>query len=168
MAEEVQLWKRIIQRDPAAFEVLFKEYHSRLSRFARIYVPTMGAADDVVQESFLELWKRPHGFDPSRGSLKQYLFGIARKRAAQLRRREHSRQIEQHRALTIKSNEDAISLKDALVKLDINDYSLIWLREVEGYSYSELSHILDRPIGTVKSQLFTARENLRRLWLHRR
>jgi RNA polymerase sigma-70 factor (ECF subfamily) len=168
MGEELQLWERIVQRDPIAFELLFKKYHSRLSRFARIYVSASGAADDVTQECFLELWKRPYGFDPARGSLEQYLFGIARRQAAQLRRRGRSRDPQASTTLLTEGNEDAISIKDAFEQLDIDDQTLLWLREVEGYAYSELARILDRPIGTIKSQLFSARENLRRVWLHRR
>jgi RNA polymerase sigma-70 factor (ECF subfamily) len=41
---------------------------------------------------------------------------------------------------------------------------VLWLREVEGYSYDELSQILGTPLGTIKSRLFAAREELRKIW----
>lgn len=55
-------------------------------------------------------------------------------------------------------------MKDAFDQLDSDSRSVLWLREVEGYSYEELAQILDIPMGTVKSRLFTAREELRRVW----
>jgi RNA polymerase sigma-70 factor (ECF subfamily) len=55
-------------------------------------------------------------------------------------------------------------LNDALQQLDPELRNALWLREVEGYSYDELSRILDIPLGTVKSRLFSAREQLRRIW----
>lgn len=55
-------------------------------------------------------------------------------------------------------------LKDAMQQLDPELRNVLWLREVEGYSYEELSRLLDIPLGTVKSRLFTAREQLRRIW----
>jgi RNA polymerase sigma-70 factor (ECF subfamily) len=42
--------------------------------------------------------------------------------------------------------------------------NVLWLREVEGYSYDELARILDVSLGTVKSRLFSAREELRSVW----
>jgi RNA polymerase sigma-70 factor (ECF subfamily) len=41
---------------------------------------------------------------------------------------------------------------------------MLWLREVEGYSYQELAEMLAIPLGTVRSRLFAAREELRRVW----
>ena len=55
-------------------------------------------------------------------------------------------------------------MMDALHRLPEEQRSLLWLREVEGQSYAELAEILDIPIGTVRSRLFTARETLRQVW----
>lgn len=55
-------------------------------------------------------------------------------------------------------------LADALDKVDPEKRALLWLREVEGYSYQELAEMLAIPVGTVRSRLFAAREQLRRVW----
>jgi RNA polymerase sigma-70 factor (ECF subfamily) len=167
MVGELVCWEKIVQHDAAAFELLFNAYHAQLERFAQVYLGVRNSAEDVVQESFLELWKRPKGFDPDRGSLKQYLFGITRKRAAQINRRERSRPYEHDRVLAPRSENQVFTLNNALEHLDVDAKSLIWLREVEGYSYAELAQILDKPIGTIKSQLFSAREDLRQIWFGR-
>jgi RNA polymerase sigma-70 factor (ECF subfamily) len=57
-------------------------------------------------------------------------------------------------------------MRDGLMRLDADERGLLWLREVEGYSYEELAEILGVPLGTVKSRLFTARESLRRIWMN--
>jgi RNA polymerase sigma-70 factor (ECF subfamily) len=55
-------------------------------------------------------------------------------------------------------------MSDALQQLEPDLRNVLWLREVEGYSYDELASILGLPLGTVKSRLFSAREQLRRVW----
>ncbi len=59
-------------------------------------------------------------------------------------------------------------MADALSHLDPEQRALLWLREVEGQSYEELAEILGIPVGTVKSRLFTAREELRGIWNSKR
>ena len=53
---------------------------------------------------------------------------------------------------------------DAFGRLPKEQRTLLWLREVEGQSYAELAEILGIPVGTVRSRLFAAREELRRVW----
>ena len=53
---------------------------------------------------------------------------------------------------------------NALEQVDPDTRSLLWLREVEGYSHQELAAMLGIPLGTVKSRLFAGREQLRRIW----
>src|SRR5205807_8338210 len=60
--------------------------------------------------------------------------------------------------------ETASLVADALARLPQEGRSLIWLREVEGYSYAELAETLEIPIGTVRSRLFGVREELRKIW----
>jgi RNA polymerase sigma-70 factor, ECF subfamily len=133
-------------------------------RFLRIYLGNTPIVDDVAQETFLQLWRRPAGFDPSRSTIGTYLFGIARKRAADFWRSHRPADSIPADAAVEESQASALLLKDALQRLDPESRSVLWLREVEGYSYDELARILDVPLGTVKSRLFTAREQLRRVW----
>jgi len=51
-----------------------------------------------------------------------------------------------------------------LARLTAERRSLLWLREVEGQTYTELAAIMDIPVGTVRSRLFAAREALRTIW----
>jgi RNA polymerase sigma-70 factor, ECF subfamily len=53
---------------------------------------------------------------------------------------------------------------DAFARLDADQRSLLWLREVEGQSYADLAGILGIPVGTVRSRLAAARRKLRQIW----
>jgi RNA polymerase sigma-70 factor, ECF subfamily len=69
------------RRDPAAFERIYAAHFVRVRDFLRIYLGGGTIVEDVAQETFLHFWKRPNGFNPARSSIREYLFGIARKRA---------------------------------------------------------------------------------------
>jgi RNA polymerase sigma-70 factor (ECF subfamily) len=165
MPGDEELWNKLSRRDAQAFEGFYRENSPRLHRFVKVWVGSSQAADDVAQETFLQLWKLPNGFDPSRSTLKAYVFGIARKRAADWWR--HHRPAGEPSPAPAESVVDegcTLLLTDAISRLDPQARSVLWLREVEGYSYEELSEIFEIPLGTVKSRLFAAREQLRRMW----
>jgi RNA polymerase sigma-70 factor (ECF subfamily) len=124
----------------------------------------MQTAEDVAQETFLQLWRRPNGFHPEKGSLRAYLFGIGRKRAAEWWRQRKPTADELETEQRDCKTETSSLVDDVFSRLGIDERALLWLREVEGQSYAELAEILDIPVGTVKSRLFTAREELRRIW----
>lgn len=162
MADDQTVWQGIVSRERAAFELLFRLYNLPLRVFLRRCLGCSEVADDVVQDTFLQLWKRPNGFDPARGTLKKYLFGIARKQAVHRRKEWLAVEAELPEPATAISRMG--DLDEALLRLEPDDRALLWLREVEGYSYAELSEILSVPMGTVKSRLFSARAALRRVW----
>jgi RNA polymerase sigma-70 factor (ECF subfamily) len=153
-------------RDSSVFERAYLDHFSRVRGFLRVYLGNAAAVDDVAQDTFLQLWLHPSRFDPARSSLKTYLLGIARKKAADWWR--HSQpNVEAGPQQVFESQGESLALQDALARLDPHLRNVLWLREAEGYSYEELAGILDIPLGTVKSRLFAAREELRRIW-HRR
>jgi RNA polymerase sigma-70 factor, ECF subfamily len=151
------------QHDPAAFEQLYGEHASQVRNFLRFCTRDHAAADDLMQETFLQIWRRPDAFDPQRSGIRAYLLGIARKKAADWWRRNKTEAAQPTRAATIRS-EFQLEFADALETLAPDLRIALWLREIEGYSYAELADILEIPLGTVRSRLFAAREQLRLIW----
>ena len=117
-----------------------------------------------MQETFTQMWRRPHGFQPERGTLRAYLFGIGRKRASDWWRKQTPQESAGEKEGRSASAENNSIISDALRRLPEEQRSLLWLREIEGQSYSELAVILNVPVGTVRSRLFAAREALRKIW----
>jgi RNA polymerase sigma-70 factor (ECF subfamily) len=164
MQEDEALWTQVNRRSPSAFEQVYRDNFGRVRSFLRVYLGNSSIVDDVAQDTFLQFWRRPDGFDPSRSTLKTYLLGIARKRAADWWRHQRPSEDSVPEAQNADADSGTLLLKDAMQQLDPELRNVLWLREVEGYSYEELSRLLDIPLGTVKSRLFTAREQLRRIW----
>ena len=117
---------------------------------------------------YLQTSTAPNGFHPERGPLRAYLCGIARKRAADWRRKQGPSDPGTDNKVGVCQTETVSIMGDALRRLSEEQRKLLWLREVEGHSYEEIAVILEIPVGTVKSRLFAAREALRRIWLNTR
>lgn len=164
MADDRELWKKFINGDGAAFDTWYRDMAPRLRVFLRHVVRDQQAAEDVMQETFTQLWRNPYRFDPDRGSLRAYLFGIARKHSAEWWRKQKPEERLGVEPSLQTGIEAASMVNEAFGRLPLEQQSLLWLREVEGQSYTELAVILDIPIGTVRSRLFAAREALRAAW----
>ena len=164
MLDHPDIAKKIALRDPDAFEALYRECAPRLLTYLRQLLGHRQAAQDVMQNTFTELWKRPGSFDPQRGTLRAWLFGAARRQAAEWWRHHHASDPLDFEAAGANRTEASSIMADALQRLPEEQRTLLWLREVEGHSYAELAAVLNVPIGTVRSRLFTAREALRGIW----
>jgi len=167
LATDRELWEQIRSRNEDAFEAFYRDNAGRLCAYLRQIVGNLHVAEDLMQETFTQIWRSPNGFRPEVGPFRSYLFGVGRKRAAQWWR-------SQGRVPEVRPEKDASEfgegaagcslIADAFAHLSEEQQSLMWLREVEGQSYAELATILQIPLGTVKSRLFAAREELRRIW----
>lgn len=163
MADDRELWESICRGDARTFEAFYRENAPRVQSFLKHLLGSEQGAEEVAQETFLQLWTRPNGFRPD-ASLRAYLYGIARKCAAEWWRQHGPaadgivENIERPKA------EVRSLIADAFSRLNADQRSLLWLREVEGQSYEELAEILGIPVGTVRSRLSAARHELRQIW----
>jgi RNA polymerase sigma-70 factor, ECF subfamily len=164
LPDDREAWERICRGDAGAFEAFYREHGPRLEAFLRQVVGNRQAAEDVMQETFAQIWRRPNGFAPERGTLRAYLFGAARKRAAEWWRKHGEPNAAAPDEPSACTTETSSLVGDAFQRLPEEQRALLWLREVEGQSYAELAAILEIPVGTVRSRLFTAREELRKVW----
>ena len=164
MADDRELWERICLGDERAFDAFYRANGSKLVAFLRQILGSPQVAEDVMQETFAKIWERPNGFNPERGTLRAYLFGAGRKRAAEWWRSQGHRDAPVLNEPAESKTETISLVGDAFARLPEERRTLIWLREVEGHSYAELAEILEIPVGTVRSRLFAAREELRKIW----
>jgi RNA polymerase sigma-70 factor, ECF subfamily len=161
--DDRELWKKISEGNAPAFDAFYRDSGPRLRAFLRHLLPSEQEAEDIMQDTFIQLWRRPQGFSPERGSLRGYLFGIGRKLAAEWWRRQKQTD-ELNQESVPWQTEMSLLVADAFNRISSEQRALLWLREVEGQSYAELAAILEIPIGTVRSRLFAAREALRHVW----
>jgi RNA polymerase sigma-70 factor (ECF subfamily) len=130
-------------------------------------------AEDVLQDVYLTVWNKAHGFDPARASPVTWLATIARNRAIDRRRamtpRLADRPMEEAFEVAdggpdaldaLESGDDARRLKDCLGTLEPKARDAIVSAFYGGRTYEELAHLAGQPLGTVKS---TIRRGLMRL-----
>src|ERR1700686_2516915 len=168
LADDREISKRISQGDADSFDAFYRENAPRLQVFLRQIIGNPQAAEDIVQETFTQIWNRPNGFQPERAPLRAYLYGIGRKRAADWWRKQRPSNQASEDQVSVCQAETVSIVGDAFRRLAAEQRTLLWLREVEGQSYAELAVILEIPVGTVRSRLFAAREALRKVWLSTR
>jgi RNA polymerase sigma-70 factor, ECF subfamily len=164
LSDDRELWRQICRGNAEAFDAFYRGNAPRLQAFLRQMVNSPQVAEDIMQEVFTKVWCRPNGFQPERGTLRAYLYGIGRKSAAEWWRRQSPGVVAAESDATASRTETISIVGDAFARLSLEQRTLLWLREVEGQSYAELAQSLDIPVGTVRSRLFAAREALRRIW----
>jgi hypothetical protein len=89
LADERELWEKIRERDADAFDVLYRENAPPLRAYLVQHLGDRQAAEDVLQEMFSQIWTRPNGFQPERGTIRKPIStAIARNHAAEWRRKQ--------------------------------------------------------------------------------
>jgi RNA polymerase sigma-70 factor, ECF subfamily len=176
-----RLLRRMLTGDEDAFADLYRSKHPAIYRFALHMSGNAALAEDVTQEVFMALIREPGRFDPTRGSLGAFLFGIARNH---LRKRwEQERRLvpiagesyesddfaafvgssNGHGAASASAFDDLESLdtigrvRRAISTLPENYREVVVLCELEEMSYEEAAAALSCPVGTVRSRLHRAR-----------
>jgi RNA polymerase sigma factor (sigma-70 family) len=150
-------------------QAAFDQYSQALYDFLFRMTRRADLAEDLTQETFLNLVRTPERFDPSRGSAKAYLFAVARNLALK-HYRDHSQE-EQMGDVELqtwstdprKPLDAGAAIAAAVSSLPALQQEALILFEYEGATLQEIAQIAGTDIGTVKSRLHRARGRLKRL-----
>ena len=184
---ESQLIKKLGQGDHSAFEFVVREYGGYLLSVARQYVKDSDEAQDVVQESYLQLYKNISKFR-GESSLKSWLHKITINNALMKIRKnvrlneissevkidsddfdENGKRLENTQTISISADEvyanDELrsTIQQHIMSLPIAYRNVLLLRDIEGYSIAETAELLKISPASVKTGLHRARNKLKKL-----
>lgn len=160
---------------PEALQEAYRRNAGPVWALANRLLGDRSRAEDVTQEIFLDLWKAPEKYDPSRGSLRTYLLTRTHSKAVDLirsetsrRRREDTDIVRMNAAIDDLEREVldvamAAEVKKAFEELPENEKTVIELAYFKGHTYRETARLLNEPEGTVKSRIRSALVHLRSL-----
>jgi RNA polymerase sigma-70 factor (ECF subfamily) len=180
--QDGELIQRIVQGELKAFDELFKKYQSSVYRFACYLTQNRIEADDLFQDA----WLRVVRYLPTSSHIRDFktwiLTIVANLHKDELRKKKIRRIYLFHRSDRSKPQSDqlekldyeshpivpnesdrvdiGLALNEAIVALPIKQRRVFVLKEIEGLKHSEISEILNVPIGTIKSLFHRAIKNL--------
>jgi RNA polymerase sigma-70 factor (ECF subfamily) len=148
-------------------EQAFDHYHQAVFSFAYRLTGRTDLAEDITQECFLAFVKAPGRFDEGRGTVKTYLFAIARNLAFKNGRDSRfEAQFDSGDPLETedpRQNIETSSLVErAVAELPPLQREALILFEYEGFTLEEIAGVAAVDSGTIKSRLHRARERLKR------
>ncbi len=176
LSDDRELYRQLTKGSVAAFSALYQRYQAPIFRFAWHMSGNSATAEDITQEVFLLLIRNPANYDPAKGSVAGYLFGIARNLTR--RRLDRTRLDEPLAEDWAEGNEAALAddtdlvgdltraellqcLQKAILALPELYREVVVLCDLAEMSYPEVAAVLQCPPGTVASRLHRARVMLR-------
>ena len=171
-AAELLLLEKIRRGDRGAFEALYRAYHPRLTRFLLRLVRRPQLVEEALNDTLMVVWQRPDSFHGG-SKLSTWIFAIAYRKAMKaLGRFDDPREDPDgfERADEGPGPEDNSAgvlrrdlLARALDELSPAHRAVVDLTYYHELDYNEIARILDCPVGTVKTRMFHARRQLRRI-----
>ena len=176
-SNELSIIDRFKKGEDSAFEELVLKYQDRIYNLCRHMLGNTHEAEDAAQDTFIKAYQKLKKFKPE-ASLYTWLYHIAVNTCLDYKKRPL------WESLFRKSDEDkeyileplsdepspeklyeskqlGLALRKSLGKLSLKLRTVIILKEIEGLSYEEIADILEVSIGTVKSRISRAREELK-------
>ena len=155
---------RTTANESVSMSELYRKHRAQALRIARRILRDPAEAEDVVQEVFVRLWSQPGaGFD-GRSAWSTWLYRImVNSSINQLRARRRRAKLDASREAPLSPEELAVTnqmrelFAKALKEVGGRQEQVVWMREIRGFSYPEIAHMLQIPEGTVKSTLHRAR-----------
>ncbi|GGN99054.1 RNA polymerase sigma factor [Saccharibacillus kuerlensis] len=174
-AEDLQLIRRIADRDAGALEHLYDIYERPVYAFAYRLLNDAMAAEEAVQELFLRIWNNAERYDSSHGKLSTWMFALARNISIDMLRRRNARAaavpVEDEQLntvidetsdteLAVERTLEGEQIRSALDQLGEEQQQVIDLIYYKGLTQQEVSDRCAIPLGTVKSRVRLALKQL--------
>ena len=169
---EPELVHLLRQKEETAFRYLYDHYAGALNGVILQIIPDQALASDVLQEVFLNIWRRIDSYDAAKGRLFTWMLNIARNAAIDMTRSKAYQNSQKNRELdsnvhigTEGSNTslDHIGLSKVIGQLKEEHRVLIDLAYLKGYTHEEIAKLQEIPLGTVKTRIRAALLQLRKL-----
>jgi RNA polymerase sigma-70 factor, ECF subfamily len=179
MVEELNAIHLIAQGDSGALRFLYERYATGVLALLSRMLGSAAEAEEQLQEVFVVLWREAARFDPERGSLRAWLYTMARRRALDLIRARQSRpqpgsdedvsqsptraneKTEETPEKNVSAKQRANAVSEAISQLPPKQREVLDLAYFQGLSQYEIASKLNVPIGTIKSRVRDAMIRLR-------
>ncbi|GAA3650963.1 RNA polymerase sigma-70 factor [Flavivirga jejuensis] len=164
--------KNIKKGNRKAFRVLFERYYKKLLDYAVTYTHNLHEAEDIVQQTFITLWKNRLKINTEK-SVKSYLYRITYNTYIDTYRKQKKRDAFfnelKEQALRERITEDPealekriIKLKNIIETLPEQCKQILYMNKFQGLKYKEISEQLDISVKTVESHMYTAYKKIRK------
>lgn len=169
---EEELVSLLKNKDSKAFSYLYDNYSAALyGVILRILKQDVGAAEDILQDSFLKIWNKIEMYNASKGTLFTWMINISRNSAIDALRtikRVPVHSINDHLSVIdmehqFESKEDKIGLKEVVSRMKAEHKIIIDLAYFGGFTQDEIAKKLNMPLGTVKTRTRAALLELRKI-----
>lgn len=168
---EVELVALLQQRNNQAFTYLYDNYSGALYGIINQIVPDRESANDVLQEVFINIWRKIGTYDLSKGRLFTWMLNIARNASIDkirskawqndLKNQSIPEDVNNLESHLIRPNMDNLGFRKIVGRLREEQRTLIELSYFQGYTHEEIAKGLSIPLGTVKTRIRTALLQLR-------
>jgi RNA polymerase sigma-70 factor (ECF subfamily) len=159
--------------DEGAMRTLYNRHHVRVFRFVTRLVGDATAAEDIVSEAFIDVWRQADRFE-GRSAVSTWIMSIARYKALSMRRRRQDAELDEKVAESVADEnhdpEEAMlemdrsaQLRDCLKQLSPEHREIVDLVYYHDKTIEEVAEITGAPKNTVKTRMFYARKRLAQL-----
>lgn len=179
IASETALIGQLRKEDEKALGVLFQKYGGALKGIIFRIVLSQESSEDVLQETFVKIWKNLSYFNPEKGRLFTWMARLARNSALDHLRGKNVAKSDKNDNLedcyhqlntsscAVYFNPDTIGLKSLTFQLPKKQLEIMKLIYFEGFTHTEAATELNIPLGTAKTHIRMALCTLRKLFNER-
>lgn len=161
---------KIVQGDGQAFESLINTYKGRVFSYCLRMSNDHHASEDLTQEIFLKVYRNMEHYDSRKAAMNTWIYVICRHTCLNyIRDRERCgacTALPEHDALCnpgdqYRTLENRLCLIRALNRLPLEERELLIMKDYLDLKYREIAHILNLPVGTIKSRIHGTRQRVR-------